>query len=129
MKRRFVVVAAAAACAAAVLGSARAASVYGYSAAGEWFSPGEAYSGPYDHACGPWVSNHFSKAEGAWGLITFIDPNGNWRRTKQGGGWLRDYLSAGESSGWRKKPHCKNNAWVPYQGGCFGMRESFSNCV
>jgi len=111
------------------VGGGMAATFYGYSAPGEWFSPGEGYGGAYDHSCGPWISNSFSKGSGAWGLITFIDSRGNWNLSKQGLGWIRRELSVAESKLWSKKPHCKNNTAATYQGGCFGFRESISGCV
>jgi hypothetical protein len=110
-------------------GGAMAATVYGYSAAGEWFSPGEGYGGAYDHHCGPWISNNFSKSANAWGLITFIDTRGGWNLSMQGVGWLRRELSVAQSRTWSKKPHCKNNSSATYQGGCFGFRESNPSCV
>lgn len=111
------------------VGTGAAATFYGYSAPGEWFSPGEAYGSVYDGFCGPWVNNTFSKGAGAWGLITFIDRAGNWNYTKQGPGVLRRDLNATDSSRWSKKLHCKNNSASTYQGGCFGFRETFQNCV
>jgi hypothetical protein len=102
---------------------------YGYSAPGEWFSPGEGYGSVYDHFCGPWVNNTFSKAQSAWGLITFIDTGGGWNNSVQGGGVLSRDLSVSYSRGWTKKLHCKNNRTVGYQGGCFGIRDSDPNCV
>ena len=111
------------------LSAAGAATVYGYSAAGEWFSPGEAYGSVYDHFCGPWVENDFSKGSSALGLITFIDTGGNWNYTVKGTGWIKKALSMSSSRMWSKKLHCKNHSGGTYQGGCYGFRESDPNCV
>jgi hypothetical protein len=112
--------------AASAVGARAAQYVQGYSAAGEWFSPGEGYGSPYDHFCGPWVENDFSKGTGAWGLITFIDTRGNWNSTTQGYGWLSRPLS---NPSWTKKLHCKNNRESTYQGGCYGFWQAKPNCA
>ena len=111
------------------VGAAGAAYVYGYSAAGEWFSPGEGYGSVYDHFCGPWIENNFSKGGGSLGLITFIDGNGNWNYTVKGTGWIKRGLSVSSSRQWSKKLHCKNHSGATYQGGCYGFREPIQNCV
>lgn len=123
MKRRVVTIAVVLLVVAGVgAGTGAAAYFEGYSAAGEWFSPGEMYGSGYDW-CRYWVNNTFSKGSSAHGLITFIDVNGNWRYGKQGTGVLSRDLSWAETYGWRKKLHCRNNSSVGYQGGCFGLYE------
>jgi hypothetical protein len=104
------------------VGSALAAEFRPYSAPGEWFQPGHTESGYYNDFCSNWVNNTFSKSPSAWGLITFIDPSGNWMYGKQGYDILRRNLTWSESWG-TKKPMCRNNAWYGYQGGCFGYME------
>ena len=93
-----------------------------YTGPGEWFWSGRGVSAYYDH-CGYWVNNTFSKAPSAHGLITFIDLGGNWSYGKQGTGVLRRTLTAAESRPWVKKPFCRNNSAVGYQGGCYGYIE------
>jgi hypothetical protein len=104
------------------VGSALAADWKPYTGPGEWFQPGRSASGFYDY-CGLWVNNTFAKSETGWGLITFINPNGNWSYGVQGRGTIRSNLSLAQSRGWVKKPHCKNNSGAWYQGGCFGYIE------
>jgi len=103
-------------------GSGAAAYLEGYSAPGEWFSPGEKYGSEYDW-CRNWVNNTFSKAKSAKGVITFIDLGGNWHYTVHGYGVLSRDLTWAETYGWTKKLHCKNNSAVGYQGGCYGLYE------
>lgn len=105
------------------VGTAAAAEYFiGYSAPGEWFSPGEMYSSYYDW-CGNWTENTFSKGASAYGLITFIDPSGNWRYGKQGTGVLTRRLTLAERLAVRKKPHCRNNSGSGFQGGCLAYIE------
>jgi hypothetical protein len=101
---------------------AHADSVYGYTAAGTWFSPGQGYGSAYDNTCGRWTENNFSKGSGSWGLVTFIDPGGNWSNTRQGNGWILSKPSNVLST---KKLHCKNNSSKTYQGGCYGFSRAF----
>ena len=102
---------------------AHADSVYGYTAPGTWFSPGQGAGSPYDSICAKWVENNFSKGSGSWGLVTFIGPGGGWSNTRQGYGWL----VTSPSDIWAtKKMHCKNNSSVTYQGGCYGFMRYFS---
>lgn len=95
---------------------------HGYTRPGEWFSPGEMYSGFYDW-CGFWKENVFSKGSGAYGLITFIDLSGRWHYGKQGLGVLTRQLSFAERRAFVKKPHCRNSSSATYQGGCFAIIE------
>jgi len=104
------------------MGSALAADWKPYTKPGEWFPPGRGESSFYDF-CGKWVNNTFAKSSTGWGLITFIDLNGNWSYGKQGAGTLSRDLSLSVSRTWIKKPHCKNNSGSGYQGGCFGYTE------
>jgi hypothetical protein len=106
----------------ALVGVALADSVYGYTAAGTWFSPGKAYGSAYDNACGRWTENNFSKGSNSWGLVTFIDPGGNWSNTRQGNGWI---LTSPSNLFSTKKLHCKNNSSKTYQGGCYGFSRPF----
>jgi len=99
--------------------------LYGYTGAGAWFSPGTGTGSPYDNACGRWSDNDFSKASGAWGLVTFIAPDGGWSNTRQGYGLISTQPSNIFAT---KKMHCKNNSGVGYQGGCFGFYRKYS-CV
>lgn len=106
------------------VGAATAGETFvGYSPPGEWFSSGEMYSSFYDW-CGNWTENTFSKGASAHGLITFIDPSGNWRYGKQGAGPLTRRLTYAERTAIRKKPHCRNNSGTAYQGGCLAYIES-----
>jgi hypothetical protein len=107
----------------AVGGAAAGETFRAYTQPGEWFSPGEMYSSYYDW-CGNWTENTFSKGTTAHGLITFIDPSGNWRYSKQGTGVLTRRLTTAEKLAVRKKPHCRNNSGAAYQGGCFAFIES-----
>ncbi|MGH3066054.1 MAG: hypothetical protein ACRDOF_07085 [Gaiellaceae bacterium] len=103
-------------------GSALAADWKPYTGPGEWFPPGRSASSSYDY-CAPWISNTFAKSPSGWGLITFIDVNGNWSYGKQGNGTIRRELTLSVSRTWVKKPFCKNNSGFTYQGGCFGFVE------
>jgi hypothetical protein len=107
----------------AVGGAAAGETFQPYTQPGEWFSPGEMYASYYDW-CGNWTENTFSKGTSAHGLITFIDPSGNWRYSKQGTGVLTRRLTIAERIAVRKKPHCRNNSSATYQGGCFAFIES-----
>jgi len=109
------------------VGTAAAEIFRPYTAAGEWFSPGEMYGGDYDW-CGWWTENNFSKGPSAYGLITFIDVRGNWHFGKQGLGWLRRVLTSTEQRAFVKKPHCRNNSGAGYQGGCFAFIQE-AQCV
>ncbi len=126
MKRVMVAVAV---CAALLGLSAVAASaadyVVGYTAAGEWFDPGEGHGSSYDNACGRFFDNNFAKGASSWGLITYIGPAGGWNYSKQGYGALGRTLS---DPRWTKKLHCKNNSGVRYQGGCWGQARTYP-CV
>jgi hypothetical protein len=102
---------------------ATADTLYGYTAPGTWFSPGNGYGSAYDNLCSRWTDNNFSKGSGAWGLITFIDSGGGWHDTKQGYGWIHRPPT---TINWAKKLHCKNNSQSRYQGGCFGYRNQYS---
>lgn len=110
-------------------GSGAAATFYGYTPPGAWFSPGAGAGSSYDNFCGPWVENTFAKGSSSYGLITFIDPGGGWNLTKQGYGTITRTISMYTSRTWRKKLHCKNNSTKTYQGGCFGFRESDPGCL
>jgi len=103
-------------------GAGLADSVHGYAGPGEWFDPGEGHGSSYDSICGRWVDNNFAKGQGAWGLITFINPSGGWSYTQQGPGNLFGSLP---NHRWTKKLHCKNNRSSTYQGGCFGFIRNY----
>lgn len=113
----------------ASLGAGRAAAetFVPYTWPGTWFGPGDMYSGYYDW-CGWYNNNTFSKGQGAWGLIAFIDTSGNWRYGKQGYGVLSRDLTYAERRAFVKKPHCRNNSSAVYQGGCFAIRDD-AQCV
>lgn len=98
-------------------------SFYAYTQPGTWFAPG-AKAGTYYDWCGYWRENTFSKGSSSYGLITFIDLNGNWNFGKQGLGTLTRRLTVSESRAFVKKLHCRNNSGSGYQGGCFGFIES-----
>jgi hypothetical protein len=106
-------------------GTAAADTFYAYTAPGETFSPGEGHGSVYDNFCSRWTENDFSKAGSAYGMITFIDPNGNWSNTLRGTGWLERILP---SPNFAKKLYCKNVSGTTYQGGCFGFRNKYP-CV
>jgi hypothetical protein len=106
-------------------GTAAADIFKGYTGPGVWFSPGAMASGDYDW-CSPWKNNTFAKDSSAYGLITFIDLNGGWHYGKQGTGTLSRDLSFAEQTSLVKKPHCRNNSSVRYQGGCFAIAREAS---
>jgi hypothetical protein len=93
-----------------------------YAGPGESFSPGEGHGSVYDHACGRWAENFFNKAPSALGLMTFIDPSGNWSNGAQGYGGLYRKLT---NPIWSKKLHCKNTSGSTYAAGCYGNRVSY----
>ena len=112
-------------------GSSLSAEFRAYTGGGDWFPAGWGTSGEYDSFCEfRWVENRFSKSPTAWGVIAFIDTGGGWSYSTQGYSVLSRQVPYDVSTTYTKKPHCRNNTWSGYQGGCYGfVQRPFGQCV